>query len=71
MVTVRVVNQRGDAVASADVHISWSGSWTHSRGRTNSSGEVSFDVSPGSGEILVDGQRAYQGQIGSSVTVTA
>jgi len=29
MVTVRVINRNGDGVSDADVHISWSGSWTH------------------------------------------
>ncbi len=69
MVTVRVVNRFGDGVAGAEVHISWRGSWTHSRGRTNSRGEVSFDVSSGSGEILVDGRRVFDDYISGTVTV--
>ena len=69
MIKVRVVDGRGRGVSGADVHISWSGSWTHSRGRTNSNGEVSFDVSPGSGEILVDGRKVFSGQIRGSMTV--
>ena len=69
MVTVRVINRNGDGVSGADVHISWSGSWTHSSGRTNSRGEVSFDVSSGSGEILVDGQSKHNGRIDDLVTV--
>ena len=56
MITIRVVDNRGQAVPSADVHISWGSSWTHSRGRTDSRGEVSFDVSAGSGKILVNGK---------------
>ena len=69
MIRVRVVDRNGRGVSSADVHISWSGSWTHSRGRTNRNGEVSFDVSPGSGEILVDGRKVFKGQIRGSMTV--
>jgi hypothetical protein len=50
MVTVEVTNANG---RSCEVHISWG--WTHSSGRTDSNGRVSFDVSPGRGTILVDG----------------
>ena len=72
MVTIRVVDRNGRGVPSAEVHISWSGSWTHSRGRTNCNGEVSFDVSPGTGKILVDGrEKTGETQISGMMTVDA
>ena len=69
MVTIRVVNSRGQAVSGADVHISWGSGWTHSNGRTDSRGEVSFDVSSGSGKILVNGSQVYNDYISGTVTV--
>lgn len=68
MIVVRVVGQDGRGVSGADVQISWRG-YTHSTGRTNSAGEVSWDVSSGSGTIYVDGQKVYEGQISGTVTV--
>lgn len=68
MITVKVVGTDGRGVSGADVQISWRG-YTHSTGRTNSSGVVSWDVSSGSGTIYVDGRKVYEGQINGSVTV--
>jgi len=64
MVTVEVTNANG---RTCEVHISWG--WTHSRGNTDSNGKVSFDVSPGTGTILVDGKEVYKGQISGTVPV--
>ena len=68
MITVQVVGNDGRGVAGADVQISWRG-YTHSTGRTNSSGQVSWDVSTGSGTIYVDGRQVYEGQINGTITV--
>lgn len=68
MITVRVVDYNGRAVSGAEVQISWRG-YTHSRGRTDSSGRISPDVSPGSGTIYVEGKEIYEGEISGSITV--
>lgn len=68
MITIRVVDQRGNAVAGADVQISWRG-YTNSTGRTDSSGNLAWDVSSGSGTIYVDGKEVYEGGISGSLTV--
>ncbi len=65
MITVIVENAGG---RSCEVHISW-GMFTHSSGRTDSNGHISFDVSPGSGTILVDGKEVYKGQISGTIKV--
>lgn len=64
MVTVEVTNANG---RTCEVHISWG--MTHSRGLTDSRGRVSFNVSPGTGTILVDGREVYKGQISGTVLV--
>jgi hypothetical protein len=64
MITVYVANANG---RTCEVHISWG--WTHSNGRTDSSGRVSFDVLPGEGTISVDGRDVYKGRISGTVTV--
>lgn len=69
MVTVRVMDRSGRPVSGADVYVSWG--LEHSSGRTNSSGTVSWDVSGGSGKILVNGREVYRGTIRGTVTVTA
>ena len=68
MVTVQVIGNDRRGVSGADVHITWRG-YTHSTGRTNSSGSVSWDVSSGSGTIYVDGTQVYEGQISGTMTV--
>lgn len=68
MITIRVVDSNRRGVSGADVRISWRG-YTHSNGRTNSSGSVSWDVSSGSGTIYVDGTKVYEGQIKGTMTV--
>lgn len=70
MITVRVVDYNGRAVSGAEVQISWRG-YTHSRGRTDSSGRISWDVSSGSGTIYVEGKEVYEGEISGSITVEA
>lgn len=65
MVTIEVSNANGRA---CEVHISWS-SFTHSRGRTDSNGHISFDVSSGQGTILVDGNEVYKGNVSGTVRV--
>ncbi len=72
MITIRVVDSSGYGVSGADVHISWGGSFfdsTHSSGRTDGSGNVSFNVSPGSGTILVNGKQVHSGYISGNITV--
>ena len=64
MITVEVTNANG---RTCEVHISWG--MTHSRGLTDSSGRIRFDVSPGTGTILVDGKEAYKGWIDGTVRV--
>lgn len=66
MITVEVTNANG---RTCEVHISW-GSFTHSRGLTDSNGRVSFDVSSGTGTILVDGNERYKGNISGTIRVT-
>lgn len=51
MVTIQVINANG---RSCEVQITWG--MTHSRGRTDNNGVISFDVSPGRGTIYVDGK---------------
>lgn len=68
MITVQVVDYHGRTVSGAEVHISWRG-YTHSRGRTDHSGRISWDVSSGSGTIYVEGTRVYEGEINGSITV--
>jgi len=70
MITVEVVGNDGRPLNNADVQISWRG-WTHSKGRTNSSGRVSWDVSSGSGTIYVNGRQVYDGSINGTIRVRA
>lgn len=65
MITIEVTNANGRA---CEVHISW-GSFTHSRGLTDSNGRIQFNVSSGSGTILVNGQKVYEGHISGTVQV--
>ena len=69
MITIRVVDSKGNSISGADVQITWRG-YTHSTGRTDSSGKVSWDVSSGSGVIYVNGQKCYEGEINDSMTVS-
>lgn len=68
MIAVQVIGSDGRKIAGADVRISWRG-YTHSTGRTNNSGLVSWNVSSGSGTIYVDGTKVYEGQISGTMTV--
>jgi len=68
MITVQVIGGNGRGVSGADVQITWRG-FTHSKGRTNSSGQVSWDVSSGSGTIYVNGNQVYDGPVNGNVTV--
>lgn len=68
MIIVQVVNHNGHPVSGAEVQISWRG-YTHSRGRTDSSGRISWNVSSGSGTIYVEGKEVYKGEIRDSITV--
>lgn len=68
MIAVQVIGSDGRKVAGADVRISWQG-YTHSTGRTNSSGSVSWNVSSGSGTVYVDGTKVYEGNISGTITV--
>ena len=54
MVTVVVLDRHGSPVNYARVHISWG--WTYSSGHTGWDGAVHFDVSPGSGNLIIDGR---------------
>lgn len=65
MITVEVTNANGH---TCEVHISWGG-MTHSRGLTDSNGRISFDASPGSGTILVDGKEVHKGYLTGTVKV--
>lgn len=73
MVTIRVIGSSGYGVSGADVYISWGAGLfdTYSKGRTDSSGYVSFTVSPGNGTISVDGRQVYSGYISGTVTAHA
>ncbi|GAB1422695.1 hypothetical protein MASR2M15_29340 [Anaerolineales bacterium] len=62
MITIEVINANG---RSREVHISWG--LTHSRGITDSNGRISFDVSGGTGTILVDGKKVHEGNISGTV----
>jgi hypothetical protein len=68
MITIEVVDSRGRPVSGADVQISWR-SWTHSTGRTDSRGRVSWNVSSGSGTVYVDGRKVYDGEVRGSLRV--
>jgi len=68
MITIRVIDKDGNSISGADVQISWRG-YTHSTGRTDSSGNVYWDVSSGSGTIYVNGKEVYNGDITGSKTV--
>ena len=70
MVTIQVIGKDGRSLSGADVQISWRG-FTHSTGRTDSSGRVSWNVSTGTGTVYVNGRQRYDGSIGSSLTVRA
>ncbi|MBX7251626.1 MAG: hypothetical protein K1X50_06545 [Candidatus Promineofilum sp.] len=64
MITVEVTNANG---RTCEVHISWG--MTHSRGLTDSRGRISFDVSPGTGTILVDGREVHKGYLSGTIRV--
>jgi hypothetical protein len=68
MISIKVVDSSGNSISGADVQISWRG-YTHSTGRTDSSGRISWDVSSGSGTIYVEGKEVYEGEISGSMTV--
>jgi len=70
MVTIEVIGRDGRGMAGAEVQISWS-SWTHSTGRTDRNGRISWDVSGGSGTVYVEGRRVYEGSIWDTVRVHA
>lgn len=64
MVTVEVTNANG---RTCEVAISWG--MTHSRGLTDSRGRITFNASPATGTILVDGKEVYKGYISGTVVV--
>lgn len=68
MITVEVIGRDGRPLANADVQITWRG-YTHSTGRTNSSGRISWDVSGGRGTIYVNGRAEFEGEIYGSKQV--
>ncbi|MBN2469639.1 MAG: hypothetical protein JXN59_02850 [Anaerolineae bacterium] len=68
MITVEVVGSDGRAAAGVEVMINWDG-YTHSRGRTDSAGRVSWDVSSGSGKIYVEGTKVHEGRISGTMCV--
>jgi len=70
MITVEVVDRNGRSASGVAVQISWS-NWTHSTGRTDHNGRVSWDVSSGSGTIYVDSKRVYEGSIQNTMRVSA
>jgi hypothetical protein len=70
MVTIEVIGRDGRGLAGAAVQISWN-NWTHSTGRTNHSGRVSWDVSGGSGTVYVESREVYEGSIWDTVRVHA
>jgi hypothetical protein len=66
MVTIHVVNANGK---SCEVQITWG--MTHSRGRTDNNGIISFDVSSGRGTIYVDGREVKKNvEISGTVRVS-
>jgi hypothetical protein len=64
MVTIQVNGTSGRPV---DVQISWRG-YTHSTGKTDSNGKVSFDVSDGTGTLYVDGKEVLKDKYFSGTT---
>ncbi|MEM7539896.1 MAG: hypothetical protein AAF639_47520, partial [Chloroflexota bacterium] len=70
MVAIQVFTSFGESIPDADVYISWSDGLTHSQGKTDSRGVVSFNVPPGSGEIFVNGRIVYRGPIGEELVVS-
>lgn len=68
MVTIQVVGNDGRGAPNVDVQITWRG-YTHSTGRTDSSGRISWDVSTGSGTVYVNNKQVYEGEIRNSLTV--
>ncbi|MCB0024785.1 MAG: hypothetical protein KDD91_17240 [Caldilinea sp.] len=70
MVTIEVVGRDGRGITGADVQISWS-NWTHSTGRTDRNGRVSWNVSGGAGTVYVEGSKVYDGSIWDTVRVHA
>jgi hypothetical protein len=55
MIVIQVTGTNGRPV---DVQISWG--WSHSTGKTDSNGKVSFDVSDGTGTLYVDGKEVLK-----------
>jgi hypothetical protein len=70
MVTIEVVGRDGRPMSGAAVQISWSG-WTHSNGRTDSAGRVTWDVSSGSGTVYVEGRKVHEGEVRDMLRVHA
>jgi len=70
MITIQVYGDNGKPLANADVHVSWGG-LTSSSGRTDSSGRVSLNSSPGTGTVRVNGREVYKGRIEGSLQVSA
>jgi hypothetical protein len=70
MVTIEVIGRDGCVLADAEVQISWS-SWTHSTGRTDRNGRISWDVSGGNGTVYVENRKVYEGSIWDTVRVHA
>ena len=70
MISIEVIGRDGRGLANADVQISWS-NWTHSTGRTDRNGYVSWDVSSGSGTIYVNRDKVYDGYIDGSLRIHA
>ena len=59
MVMVEVADANG---STCEVRIMWEGR-LYSHGLTGADGRVTFDTSPGSGKIYVDGRKVHEGTI--------
>ena len=74
MISVKLVSQSsGKPISGKSVSLGFDGNWlpggVTKAQRTNSNGEVDFDVSPGKGKVYVDGRNAHEGQLAGRVVV--
>lgn len=73
MVTIVVISKRsGDPLEGKRVSISYGGFFsggTTDKKRTDSRGEVHFDIKPCQGKVYVEGDKVYEGEIAGRVVV--
>lgn len=71
MITVRLYSKSsGKPIKGKKVFVDFDGLGRgHSTAWTDDGGEAHFDVSPGTGRVIVDGQNAYQGELAGRILV--